>query len=105
MYILRLVDAGEQGGDDVLAPAAPVVGTAARCIRAPCLIEGDANVVGGKIAARHLRLEHGATPGYGEHGSLSIIVLALAHRLWGRVFPDQVLVKFKRLHSDNLAGR
>jgi hypothetical protein len=93
---LRLVYTGEQGGNDVLAPAAPFVRATARPFRDAGFIEGDADLVGNKLATRHLRPEYAATPGHGEYGPLPVVILAPTERLGGCSLPDQALGKFKR---------
>ena len=86
--LVRLVEAGEQDGDDVLAPAAPVVRAGAVGIGEAVFVEGDLHPVGEVLASLYFGLDTVAPSGDGDDGSAPVIVLAAMEGLVAGVLPD-----------------
>jgi hypothetical protein len=70
------VPAGQQGRDDMLAPAAPIVGARAAGLGDAPPIPGDLHRVGLDLAPRHLGLELLATAHQAYYRALRIILTA-----------------------------
>jgi len=72
------MDAGEQGGDDVLAQATPVIRATARGLHDAGLIEHNANFVGNKLTAGHLRDKFLTSAQQGGNRTLPVVLLTPA---------------------------
>jgi hypothetical protein len=72
---LRLVGVGEQGGDDVLAKAAPLIRATACGIDDSGRIEDDPNAVGSKLAACHLSPKLLTSQDQGGYSTLPVVPL------------------------------
>ena len=79
-----LAEAGQQHSDNVLAPAAPIVGTTADRVGDTAFVKGDPHAVRFVLAALDLGLHHVAALYQGEHRTFPVIALTPAERL-GRV--------------------
>jgi hypothetical protein len=69
------VGVGEQGGDDVLAKAAPLIRATARGIDDSGRIEDYPNAVGSELATCHLGPKFLTSQDEGGHGTLPIVAL------------------------------
>jgi hypothetical protein len=92
------MDAGEQGGDDMLAQAAPVIrATARRGLDDAGLIEDNTNVVRSELTAGHLRPKLPTSPEQGGHRTLTVVLLASAERFGGGMSLDKDFAKVGQL--------
>jgi hypothetical protein len=94
---LRVVERGEQNGDDVLAPPAPFVRAAARRSSDIRRIKGDAHLVRREAAAFDLRPKLLAPPYQRGHTTPPVILPAPAQRFGGGVLLDQGFAKVEQL--------
>jgi hypothetical protein len=69
------VGVGEQGGDDVLAKAAPLIRATTRGIDDSGRIEDHPNAVGSELATCHLGPKFLTSQDEGGHGTLPIVAL------------------------------
>lgn len=94
-----LAQAGPQRGDDMLVPAAPVVGTVtdragdAAFVGGLSESEGDPYTVRLVLAALDLRLQYVAALHQGDHRASLVVVLAPAERLGGGLSTDGSFVE------------